>query len=113
MHEVSLLESVLNVIEEQAVKQRFQTVKKVVLEVGKLSCVEAEALRFAFDAVMKNTLAQQADLEIVVVDGRGVCRRCGRTQDLQSFYDACGNCGDAPLAVLQGDALRIKELIVS
>lgn len=113
MHELSLLESVLEIIEEQAAVQDFRVVKKVTLEIGKLSCFDADALRFSFDAVMKDTLAEHAELEIDVIEGSGVCSLCGRRQLLQSLFDACDACGGAPLTVTQGDALRIKELIVS
>ncbi len=58
MHEISLLESVLDTLETQAEQQGFTQVKQVVLEIGALSCVEADALRFGFDAVMKNCVGR-------------------------------------------------------
>ena len=43
MHELSLLEGVLSIIEDNADTQGYTSVKKVCLEIGALSCVEPEA----------------------------------------------------------------------
>jgi hydrogenase nickel incorporation protein HypA/HybF len=64
MHEMSICESVVQVLEEQAAAQQFARVKLVRLEVGPFSGVELEALRFCFDAVTRGTLAEGAALEI-------------------------------------------------
>jgi hydrogenase nickel incorporation protein HypA/HybF len=53
MHEMSLCEGVLRILEEQAREQQFARVKTVWLEIGDLSSVEKEAMRFSFDVVMK------------------------------------------------------------
>ena len=70
MHELSLCENILQVMEAQAEARGFQRVKAVWLEVGKLSCVEVEALRFSFDVVTRDSLADGARLEIVEMPGQ-------------------------------------------
>jgi hydrogenase nickel incorporation protein HypA/HybF len=65
MHEMALCESVLKILEEEAAKQRFDRVESVRLEVGRLSHVEPEAMRFCFEAVTRGTLADGARLEIL------------------------------------------------
>ncbi|MDP3008984.1 MAG: hydrogenase maturation nickel metallochaperone HypA [Methylococcales bacterium] len=112
MHEISLLESVLDTLETQAEQQGFQQVKQVVLEIGALSCVEADALRFGFEAVMKNSLAEHAELVIIKVSGQGVCPKCQQTVLLETRHDPCHHCGSFGVTVLQGQSMRIKELIV-
>ena len=58
MHELSLLENVREILEEHAKTQNFERVEEVTLAIGALSCVEIEALKFAFESVMKNSLAE-------------------------------------------------------
>ena len=70
MHEMSLADGVLQVIEDSAKANGFSRVKTVWLEIGELAGVEAEAMRFCFDAVVKGTLADGARLEIVAPKGR-------------------------------------------
>ena len=112
MHEISLLENVLEILEENAKSQGFNQVKKVCLEIGKLSCVEQDALRFGFDVVMKNTLAENAELEIIQTEGVGVCQQCGKTVRLETLHDPCGKCGCPGVVVTQGNEMKIKDLIV-
>ena len=73
MHEMSLAEGVLQLIEDAARRDRFSKVSTVWLEIGELSGVEPEALAFCFDAVTRNTVAAGARLEIVTLHGQGWC----------------------------------------
>ena len=57
MHEISLCENIRDLIEDQARADGFTRVNKVWLEVGPLSCVEPEALRFGFRAVMAGLIS--------------------------------------------------------
>ena len=112
MHEMSLAEGVLQIIEDSAKQQHFSRVKTVWLEIGQLSSVEPEAMRFCFDAVARGSLAEGAQLEIVIVDGGGQCMNCGQTVKLAAVYDACPACGGYPVNPVSGTEMRIKELEV-
>ncbi|CAG0957851.1 Hydrogenase maturation factor HybF [Anaerolineae bacterium] len=112
MHELSLCESILEVLEQQAKQQHFKTVKTVCLEIGKLSCVEVDALRFCFSSVMENTLASSATLEIIEIDGKAWCKSCQQTVNITQRYDECPQCGAYPLNINDGEQMRIKELEV-
>ena len=112
MHEMSIAEGIIQLIEEQAVAQAFTQVRAVWLEIGPLAMVETESLRFCFDAVCRNTLAQEARLEIIEVPGQAWCLGCGQTVAVSKRYDACPQCGSYQLQVTAGDELRIKELEV-
>lgn len=74
MHEMSLAESMLQLIEDAAYQQGFTRVKTVWLEIGQLACVEQESLRFGFDVVTRGSIAEQARLEIVETAGQGWCK---------------------------------------
>jgi hydrogenase nickel incorporation protein HypA/HybF len=112
MHEMSLCESILQIFEQQAVAQQYQKVKTVWLEIGALSGVEVEALRFSFDVVMQGSLAEHAQLEIIDVPGQAWCMPCARNVAVEQFYDVCPHCGSHQLQVNSGDQMRIKELEV-
>ena len=112
MHEMSLCESVLQVIEEQAAVQGYTKVVAVYLEVGALAGVEVEALRFGFDVVMKGTVADGARLEIIHQAGQAWCRPCNKLVEIAQRFDACPDCGAYELELRAGEALRVKELEV-
>lgn len=109
---MSLAESVLEIIKDASHKQSFKPVRKVWLEIGQLSCVEQEAMRFCFDAVMKDSIADGAQLEIVETAGQGRCTQCGCETQIIALYEVCPQCGSYALNVTGGDAMRVKELEV-
>lgn len=112
MHEMSLAENVREIIEDAAREQGFSRVMSVRLEIGRLSSVEPEAMRFCFDATMVGGIAELASLEIVETPGQGRCEDCGRDMPLESLYEACPYCGGYRICVTGGDAMRIMDLEV-
>jgi hydrogenase nickel incorporation protein HypA/HybF len=112
MHEMSLCEGVLRILEEQARDQAFSRVKTVWLEIGDLASVEKEAMRFSFDVVMKGSLADGARLEIIEIPGQAWCMQCMKPVAIKHLFDACNDCGSHQLQVTGGEEMRIKELEV-
>ncbi len=109
MHEISLLENVLEILQASAREQGFTRVARVCLEIGELSCVSEDALQFGFPAVMQGTLAEQAELQIQRVKGIGQCRQ---RVELQTLHDPRHACGSFQIAVVQGREMKIRELQV-
>lgn len=112
MHEMSLADSVLQIIEESARTQHFRKVRTVVLEIGQLSAVEPDAMRFCFDAVMRGTLAEGAELQIIATPGAGRCLACGAAVAMREQYGLCPCCGSPRLEITAGNHMRVKDLAV-
>ncbi|HEY3431153.1 MAG TPA: hydrogenase maturation nickel metallochaperone HypA [Rhodocyclaceae bacterium] len=112
MHEMSLAEGVLQLIEDAAKREGFQRVTAVWLEIGQLAAVETEALKFCFDAVTRNSVAEGAKLEIVDLPGQGWCMKCCATVAMSEHMGACPQCGSHQVQVTGGSEMRVKELEV-
>lgn len=113
MHEMSLTEGVVRILEEQAATHGFAKVKTVWLEIGELSQVDPEAMAFCFDAVTRGSaVAAGARLEIVTVPGLAYCLDCAISVPLPRRGEACPQCGGWALQVTSGGDMRIKELEV-
>lgn len=112
MHEMALCEGVLRILEDEAARQNFQTVRMVRLEIGRLSHVEPEAMAFCFDAVTRGTLAEHARLQIDRPDGIAWCMDCAESVVIGSRADPCPRCDGHHLQVTGGDDMTIKELEV-
>ena len=112
MHEMSLCEGVLQVIEENAISQGYTRVKSIWLEIGELAGVELEAMRFSFDVVTRGTLAENARLKIIEVQGQAWCMKCEKTVSAKQLFSACPQCGSYQLQVTGGNEMIIKELEV-
>jgi len=112
MHEMSLAESILQIVEDTARASSAGVVRVVRLQIGALSHVEPEALRFCFGAVTNGTLADGARLEIDSEPGRAWCMPCGESVPLARLGDACPRCGSYQLQVTEGDRMRVAEIEV-
>lgn len=112
MHELAISEGIVGILEAEAARQNYGRVKKVWLEIGPLSGIEIEALRFSFDVVTRGTLAEDAALEIVATEARAWCLPCEKSVAIARRYDPCPHCGGHQLQLTSGDEMRIKELEV-
>lgn len=112
MHELSLAQNVLEIIEESARVQDFRRVRTVVLEIGQLSAVEPDAMRFCFDSVTRGTLAEGAELQIIATPGAGRCLACGAIVAMPEPYGLCPACGSPRLQITAGNLMRVKDLTV-
>ena len=111
MHEMSIAESVLGIVEETARREGFGRVTEVRLEIGALAAIETEALRFCFDAVVHGSLAQGARLEIDETPGAAWCFDCSKPVQVAARGEPCPACGGAKLQVSGGTEMRVKDLV--
>ena len=112
MHEMSLCQSVLRILKEQAGLQNFTRVRKVTLEIGRMSCAVPESMELCFEAVTRGTFAEGAQLAFVRTPGEAWCERCAKLVPVTDRYDPCPECGAFGLDLKAGDGLRIKEVEV-
>ena len=113
MHELSLIGSVLKMVEEQAVAEHFQRVISICLGVGELSNVEIQALVFCFADSKRGSLAHNARLSHSRrSQGRHGARNAKKSVHIAFRTDPCPCCGTWGLSVTDGDQITIKELEV-
>ena len=113
MHEMSLAEGVLQLVEETARRESATRVTTVVLEIGRMSSVEPDALKFCFEAVTHGSLAEGATLEIVSVPGAGWCMVCADTVPMEELFGACPTCGSHQVQPTSGTEMRVKEIEIN
>ncbi len=112
MHELSLCEDMIDLLRERAKVDHFSQIKSIQLEIGKLSCIESDALIFAFSATAKGSLAENATLKINEIPGQGWCDQCASEVTIEQRFDTCPHCDYYPLEIRQGDKMRIKYVEV-
>jgi hydrogenase nickel incorporation protein HypA/HybF len=108
MHELSITENIVSIVSEKAGNTR---VKRVMLEIGQLSAVMPDAIRFCFDVCAQGTLLEGAELQIVEIAGLGQCCSCGAQIGLTMLAGLC-QCGSIDIDCLAGKELNIKEIEV-
>lgn len=93
-------------------KAQGAQVLRVVLEVGKLSAILPDAIRFCFDLCCEGTEVAGAFLEIREIPGRARCRSCAAEVLLERPFGRCA-CGNTDLEWLSGEELRIREIEIA
>jgi hydrogenase nickel incorporation protein HypA/HybF len=112
MHEMSIAESIVQIAEEAAARDGDARVKTVFVEIGALAGVEAEALRFCWEAVTREGRAAGAVLDISQTPGRAWCLQCRDTVSLPALFEPCPVCGSYQLQVTGGTEMRVAEIEV-
>ncbi|NYY79000.1 hydrogenase maturation nickel metallochaperone HypA [Escherichia coli] len=111
MHELSLCQSAVEIIQRQAEQHDVKRVTAVWLEIGALSCVEESAVRFSFEIVCHGTVAQGCDLHIVYKPARpGV--GIAAVVEIHQHDAQCPICHGERLRVDTGDSLIVKSIEV-
>jgi hydrogenase nickel incorporation protein HypA/HybF len=112
MHEMALCEGIIQIVEDEARHRAFSKVKAVSIEIGALSHVAPEAIRFCFDVVAARTIAAGAVLEIIATPGRAWCMACAQQVEIVQRHEPCPSCGSYQLQVTGGEDMRVRELEV-
>lgn len=110
MHELSLCQSVVEIVLEQAAQAGARRVTGVWLEIGALACVEENALRFSFASVCAQTAAQGCALHLIHRPAQAWCWTCSARVEVQRHDARCPCCHSACLSVEGGEALRVKSI---
>jgi hydrogenase nickel incorporation protein HypA/HybF len=109
VHELSITESVVAAVTERLGEEK---VEAITLEVGQLSGVVADSLRFCFDLCVEGTPLAGAVLDIIDIPGRAHCRICELSFEMTDQIPLC-SCGSTELDILSGEELRIKNVRVA
>ncbi|NIM91284.1 MAG: hydrogenase maturation nickel metallochaperone HypA [Candidatus Aminicenantes bacterium] len=110
MHELSIVASLFEILEEKAEEQKAKRIVGVKLQVGALSGVVPEFLETAFNIYKKETLADKARLEIEKVPLKIQCQKCHTEMVKDDFVFICENCGSRELETLGGTELLLEKI---
>lgn len=107
MHEMAIAEGIFDIAKEQAAKENSARIMKIGLLIGEMAGVEEEALRFCFSALVRGTLAENAELSIKRVPLVGRCGICDYEKPIENYNFICPKCGGG-LSVVSGRELRVE-----
>jgi hydrogenase nickel incorporation protein HypA/HybF len=108
MHELGITQNIVAIVSEKAGNQKVIRIK---LEIGALSAIVPDAIRFCFDICTDDTVLKGAALEIEEVAGRGRCNSCGEEMPLSLMAGTC-SCGSRDITCIAGQELKIREMEV-
>ncbi len=110
MHELSLMDRVRQLALERAGEHGASRIRAITLRIGALAGVDPEALRFAHEVVMADTIAAGSRLQLVVVTALCRCGPCGAPFEAADGICVCPSCGTISGELLQGRELELASL---
>ncbi|WP_017315142.1 hydrogenase maturation nickel metallochaperone HypA [Mastigocladopsis repens] len=106
MHELGITQNIVAIVSEYA---NGTKVRRVLLEIGKLSAILPDAVQFCFDVCTQGTVLEGAKLDILETPGLAKCHQCGAEIPLEKPFGSC-RCGSVHLDLIAGEELKIKEI---
>lgn len=110
MHEFSVVQSLLSLIEENAVENEAISVSKVVVKIGKLSGIEPHLLKMAFDTFKEGTICDKAEMEMIIQDVIAFCEDCEKEFVIKDNRFVCPECKGFNLKILDGEDMYLMKL---
>ena len=111
MHELGIVMNVLEQVDAAAAEYKAEKVMKVTMEVGEVSSIVPALFTDAFNWAKKKTgYLKDAELEMIIIEGRTYCQSCGETYKTTEHGKKCPHCGSFETYLLTGDQVIIKDI---
>lgn len=112
MHEFSLAMEVISLAQREALKNKAEAIQEITIEVGDLSGVEADAFESALGLLVKDSILDQASVNIIRTPGVGKCNACDHDFEMNFRMATCPKCQCFPSSISGGDEFRVVSLLV-
>ena len=112
MHEMSIVQSLIEIIKEEMAKNAALKLKSARLQIGQMSAIVPDALDFCFSVITEGTELEGAELIMDMVPLKGVCRKCASEFDIIEYAFTCPTCGGSEIETLSGHELALIEIEV-
>lgn len=112
MHEMSIAQSLIDIIREEIAKNNVGILRTVRLNVGEMSAVVPESLKFCFSVLTAKTALEGVRLIMNIVPLKGRCQDCEDIFQIENFCFICPICGSRQIETIEGKNLSIVEMEV-
>jgi len=114
MHEVGLMQNILDLALEKARAQGAQQINEIQVRVGAASGVAPESLNLAFEVVKKGTIAEKAQFRVESVPIVSYCPTCHQEfRPIDPLLYECPQCHQISPEIRQGKELELAALEIS
>ena len=111
MHEFSLAQNILEIVEETLKKNEVNHASELQLEVGTLSGVEIPALEMALESLKPNSVIETTDIKLIITKAKAVCRKCREEFFPEDLLSSCPKCSSYAPDIISGKELLVKSIV--
>lgn len=112
MHELSIAQSIVELAEDVAMKEKANSIKSIDIEIGALSGVVLDALDFAMEMTIKSTKLENAEINYLKKIGIASCKGCKIQFETEDLLALCPKCNQANYKIIDGKQLKIRSLTI-
>jgi hydrogenase nickel incorporation protein HypA/HybF len=110
MHELSVAQSILEIVNQYVSREQGGSVKSIRLRLGEFSGIVPDSLEFSFSAITADTPLSETFLDIERVPFVLACRTCEKSFASQFGVVLCPECGGSETDVVSGTEMQIVEI---
>lgn len=110
MHELTLAEHALRIVENAARRADATRVTRIKLSIGALAHVDPETIQYCCSVVSRGTLAEGARVEVERKPGVARCTDCMIDIELNRVGEPCPHCGGYHLEITDGDQMQVIDI---
>jgi hydrogenase nickel incorporation protein HypA/HybF len=112
MHEMSIAQSLVDILQEEMATHGAATLRSVRLSIGEMSAIVPESLSFCFEIIVQGTPLEGAKLLMDRIPLKGHCPSCEKIFEIKDFVFVCPACGNTAIETIEGQELSIVEMEV-
>jgi hydrogenase nickel incorporation protein HypA/HybF len=112
MHEVGLMQNVLEMSFERAKAHNAARIEAINIKIGMLAAVVPDALEFAFDVMKRGTMAENARLNVEYAPVVCWCRKCEKEFKPENFSIICPVCEKNDIEIRSGLDMNLVSVEV-
>jgi len=113
MHELSVAQSIFDIVCRYVSRPELPLVRTVRVRVGSASGVVPDSLEFSFQAIIIDTPLSGARMEIESIPFRLLCENCHATSNSDEGLRLCPECGSVATTIVSGTELHVKDIELS
>jgi hydrogenase nickel incorporation protein HypA/HybF len=112
MHELSVTESILDIVVSHAQQANARNITDIHLVLGDLSSIVDDSVKFYWDMLSEGTLAEGAELHFQRVQTELECQECGSRYKPSGNDLSCPECNSRKINIIAGEEFFIESIEV-
>jgi hydrogenase nickel incorporation protein HypA/HybF len=110
MHELSIAGNIVEAVQQEMTSRGISRVATIALKIGRMTDIDAEALRFGFDVITRETSLDGTHLIIEHIPIAARCKGCGSEFEVDEYLFICPGCKSSAVELIHGLELDIAYL---